>query len=98
MDAREMTALREAIEEANRQINTQDIKGKAYAGVNERVAAFRKVYPDGRITTQCVNDENGRAVFVAEVYDGDGKLLSSGTASERQRPTPGATARPRSAA
>lgn len=84
MDVRELENLREMIRTANEEIKTQNIKGKLYAGVNERVAAFRKVYPCGRITTKCVQDEGGRAVFIAEIFDGEGRLLATGTAFEKQ--------------
>ena len=39
------------IEEANKQTSTVNIKGKDYVQVNQRVKAFRMVYPNGRITT-----------------------------------------------
>ena len=84
MDIREKEQLIEGIQKANAEIKTMPIRGKEYAGVNERVMAFRRVYPAGRIHTQCVQDENGRAVFVATIYDDDGRMLSTGTAYETQ--------------
>lgn len=84
MDARELEAVSERIKQANAEIKTVPIKGKEYAGVNERVAAFRKVFPLGRIETTCEQDADGRAVFTAAIYDNDGHKLATGTAFEVQ--------------
>lgn len=51
----------------NAEIETVDIKGKQYATVNERLKAFRKMYPDGFIRTKLISDEDGKAVIQAEV-------------------------------
>lgn len=42
------------IEKANSTIKTTNIKGKDYAEVNQRIKAFRMIYPDGFIKTQIV--------------------------------------------
>jgi hypothetical protein len=76
--------LLKAIEDANKQMTSMDIKGKDYVLVNQRVKAFRLVYPDGKILTNMASNENGVCVFRAEVYDGDGKLLATGTAYEKE--------------
>ena len=52
---------------ANETIQTTDIKGKDYAEVNQRIKAFRMVYPRGFIITHLVSNENGICVFKAEV-------------------------------
>ena len=57
------------------------IKGKDYVTVNERVKAFRKLLPEGTISTEIVSHEDGVIVMVARVYDGT-KLLATGTAFE----------------
>lgn len=54
---------------------------KKYAEVNQRIKAFRMVYPTGTIETTMINDDNGICTFRAEIYDGD-KLLATGTARE----------------
>jgi len=64
----------------NAQGKLEDI-GKPYAEVKERVSAFRKVYPDGTITTELVSNENGIVVFKATVQ-ADGKMLATGHANE----------------
>ena len=53
---------------ANETIQTTDIKGKEYAEVNQRIKAFRMVYPQGTIETEMVSNENGVCVFKASVY------------------------------
>ena len=57
----------EDIKKANETIKTTNIKGKEYAEVNQRIKAFRMVYPDGFITTELLNNENGVCIFKAEV-------------------------------
>ena len=52
---------------ANEQIKTTDIKGKDYAEVNQRIKAFRMVYPQGTIETEMISNENGVCVFKAKV-------------------------------
>lgn len=78
----------EQIQAANATIKTTDIKGKEYAEVNQRIKAFRMVYPDGFILTKMQSNENGVCVFTAEVgyYDENGEVFSiaSGTAYEKE--------------
>lgn len=69
---------------ANEQIKTTDIKGKEYAEVNQRIKAFRLVYPQGTITTTMLSNENGVCVFKAQVISDKGTLLATGTAYERE--------------
>lgn len=64
----------------NAQGRLEDIS-KPYAEVKERVAAFRKVYPDGTIQTQIMNNENGIIVFRASIVVND-KVLATGYACE----------------
>lgn len=84
---------------ANETIKTTDIKGKEYAEVNQRIKAFRMVYPQGYIDTEIVSMENGIIVmsadvgFYREVYLEDGKnfyrkvSLGTGTAYEKEDST-----------
>lgn len=74
----------ENIKRANESIKTTDIKGKEYAEVNQRIKAFRMVYPDGDIRTEMLSNENGICVFRATVFDGEGKELGCGTAYEKE--------------
>lgn len=74
------------IAKANESIKTTDIKGKDYAEVNQRIKAFRMVYPTGTIETELVSNENGVCIFRANIYDDD-KLLATGTAYEKENST-----------
>lgn len=72
------------IQEANKTIKTTDVKGKDYAEVNQRIKAFRMVYPQGTIKTEMVSNVNGICIFKAEVLDQDAKVLATGTAYEKE--------------
>ena len=69
---------------ANEQINTTDIKGREYAEVNQRIKAFRMVYPDGTITTELLSNQNGVCIFRAVVSNNEGKVIGTGTAYEKE--------------
>lgn len=68
---------------ANEKMNAVDIKGKSYMEVNQRIKAFRMVYPQGTIETEMLSNENGVCIFRANVYDDD-ILLGTGTAYEKE--------------
>ena len=78
----------EQIQKANESIKTTDIKGKEYAEVNQRIKAFRQVYPTGSIQTIMVSNENGVCVFQAVVgytnENGVYQILGTGTAYEKE--------------
>ena len=78
----------EQIQKANESIKTTDIKGKEYAEVNQRIKAFRQVYPTGYIQTQMKSNENGVCVFCAIVgfynEQGECQILGTGTAYEKE--------------
>lgn len=73
----------EELQKANETLSTMDIKGKDYVLVNERVKAFRMLYPDGTITTEILSNENGVVVMQAKII-GDGQLLATGLAYEKE--------------
>ena len=78
----------EELQNANQAINTTNIKGKEYAEVNQRIKAFRMVFPDGCIRTELISNEDGVCVFKAEVYtsteNGVNTLLGTGHAYEKE--------------
>lgn len=87
----------EDIKKVNKEMKTTTISrydkktgqtiSKEYAEVNERIKAFRKVYPEGFIITQLVQYQNGRCMFRAEAghYTEDGKhTLGVGHAEEKE--------------
>lgn len=75
------------IAKVNKSIKTTDIKGKAYADVNERIKAFRKLFPMGTISTEMISNENGVCVFKATVLDETGTILGTGHAYEQEGST-----------
>lgn len=93
----------EDIQKANASIVTTDIKGKQYSEVNQRIKAFRMLYPEGTIETGIVSLENGVCVMRANIYsniyktkiDDSGEivldiqkiLLGTGTAYEKENST-----------
>lgn len=76
----------EDIKKANESIKTTDIKGKDYAEVNQRIKAFRMVYPEGTIKTEMTSNENGICIFKAYINNND-LLLGTGTAYEKENST-----------
>lgn len=81
----------EQLKKANEQIQTTNIKGKDYAEVNQRIKAFRMIYPDGFIIPSVNSNENGVCIFSCKVgfYNEDGSMhiLGSGTAYEKEGST-----------
>ena len=57
----------EDIQKVNETIKTIDVKGKGYAEVNQRIKAFRMLYPDGFIKTEMLSNEDGVCIFKATV-------------------------------
>lgn len=72
------------IKKANQSLKSTDIKGKGYIEVNQRIKAFRQVYPTGTISTDIVSLENGVVMMKATVLDEDGKTLATGLAYEKE--------------
>lgn len=79
------------IQKANKMINPIPIKGKEYAEVNQRIKAFRMIYPEGFIITDMISNTEGICIFRAEVgfYNdaGDKVVLGTGTAYEKEGST-----------
>lgn len=71
------------IKKANETISTTDIKGKEYAEVNQRIKAFRMVFPTGTIETELLSNENGVCIFKATVANNE-TILGTGTAYEKE--------------
>lgn len=71
----------EDLQKANELVSTIDVKGKAYALVNERIKAFRFLYPEGTIETDLISDDGEKCVFKATASV-NGLVLGTGTAYE----------------
>lgn len=78
-------ATYEEIKKANEAIKPIDIgRGKDYVEVNQRVTAFRMVYPGGTIDTEIVSLESGICVMKATCADENGTILGTGHAYEKE--------------
>ena len=85
-----MATTYEDIKRANEAIQTTDIKGKAYAEVNQRIKAFRMVYPEGFINNEMISNENGVCIFKSTVgYETENgiRVLGVGHAYEKEGST-----------
>lgn len=70
------------LERVNNEIKKTDIKGKKYAEVSERVLAFRKLNPNGKIITEIIDKTDNDVTIKATVYSENEKELATGYASE----------------
>lgn len=77
----------EDLVKANAEIKTTAIKGKQYAEVNQRIKAFRMLYPNGSISTSIESLENGVVVMKAVVKDEEEHVLGTGYAYEKESST-----------
>ena len=75
----------EQIKKANEEIETIKLGAKGYAQVNERIKAFRKVYPTGTIETIIEEIKDDYVRIRTIVSDEDEKILATGTASETNK-------------
>ena len=74
----------EDLQKANGLIKTTNIKGKEHAEVNQRVKAFRSLYPEGTIKTELLKFEEGVVITQTTIYNERGEVLSTGLAYERE--------------
>lgn len=72
------------LQDANKLLAKVDIKGKDYVPVNERIKAFRTIYPRGQILTEIIGLDNGVVTMKASIYDDEGRLLATGHAQEKE--------------
>lgn len=81
----------EQLQKANETIKTMDIKGKEYAEVNQRIKAFRMIYPEGFIHTSIRYLSDGIVTMESRVgyyaEDGTMRILGTGTAQEKESST-----------
>ena len=67
-------------------MKTVNIKGKEYVEVNERLKAFREMYPTGSIMTEIVSHQDGVVVMKAVIVI-DGQIRATGHAYEKEGST-----------
>ena len=56
------------LEEVNKRLKPIDIKGKDYNTVNQRVLAFRELFPEGSIQTEILSHENDVVLMKATEF------------------------------
>lgn len=72
------------LERINKGLETIDVKNKNYVQVDKRVMAFRELEPNGSITSEIVSNDGGVVVMKATVCGGDGNILGTGYAYEKE--------------
>ena len=76
----------ERLVEVNKELKKTYIQriNKEYVEVNQRVTAFRKIYPEGAIITDLISCENGMCIIKATVLDDKNNILSTGISYEKE--------------
>lgn len=74
----------EELNKVNGSLKITPVKDKPYVEVNERIKGFRRLFPEGTISTSIISLENGVVTMKAEVLDANGKLLATGLAQEKE--------------
>lgn len=86
-----MSISYEDIKKANEACKPIEVKNKYYMEVNQRIKAFRMVYPEGFIFNDLISNEGGICIFRSKVgyytEDGNSRILGIGTAFEKQDST-----------
>ena len=81
----------EDIQRANDSLKTIELKNKDYVEVNQRIKAFRMLYPEGFICTDLISNENGVCIIKATVGfvndNGERQVLGTGIAYEKENST-----------
>lgn len=72
----------EQIKKANEEIETIQLGAKGYAQVNERIKAYRKVYPTGSIKTEIEEIRDDYVRIRTIITDEEDNIIATGTASE----------------
>ena len=67
-------------------LKTVNIKGKEYVEVNQRIKAFREMYPNGSIMTEIISHQDGVCVIKAIVIL-DNQVRATGHAYEKEGST-----------
>lgn len=82
LDNKRSEDIVEALQNTNADIKYIDVHGKDYAEVKERIKAFRRVFPEGAISTKIIELDEKHCVFKASVFNENGSLLAEGHAHE----------------
>ena len=74
----------EDIQKVNKKLKTTDVKGRPYVEVNERIKAFRELYPEGSIETNIEHLDNGVVVMSCTLKDDKGKVLAKAKKKKKE--------------
>lgn len=74
----------EELKRVNSEMKPIPIKDKDYIDVPQRVQGFRKLFPNGCISTNIESIENGVVIIKALVTDEENNLLATGYAYEKE--------------
>ena len=74
----------EDIKRVNSEMKPITIKDKDYVDVPQRIQGFRKLFPNGCISTEIVSNSDGIVVMRAMISDEDNNLLATGYAYEKE--------------
>lgn len=74
----------EDIKRVNEEIKPIELHGKNYAEVHERIKAFRKLHPNGKISTEIVKMDENSVIMKSTIEDEEGNFLGSGYARETE--------------
>lgn len=69
---------------ANEEIKTIKLGSKDYSPVNERINAYRKVYPTGEILTEVEEKTDEYIIIKATITDEENKIIATGRACEKR--------------
>lgn len=79
-----MAITYEQIATLNKSLPRMDIRGKNYSMVSSRIQAFRKLCPEGTISTEILQISEDMVVMKATITDTEGRILATGTACEEK--------------
>ena len=68
-------------------MKTIDIKGKDYVMVNERILYFRANFPEHKIQTRMLSNENGICIFHCAIVNDKNEIVATGHAYEKEGST-----------
>lgn len=71
--------------ELERKTKTGKVIKNKYNTVNQRILAFRELYPNGSIQTEIIGLSDGVVTIKAICFDDDGKIISTGHAQEKEK-------------
>ena len=74
----------EQIKKANEEMDLLKLGAKNYAQVNQRIKAYRKVYPTGKIETEILEIKDDYVRIRATVTDTEEYVIATGTATNRR--------------